>query len=184
MMQGIQHFFSGFILLKVPFPLTTGFKHMFQRGIADMSDLEPSYVSSISWYFLLMYGLRSLFQLIMSRPTLEQKESDVLHEKFGYQNAPQPNSKITQDDTGTIQLLKQELEQFELYYHTITSNNNKQSGTDNQPSFDNVEKRLLGKNRYPQKKIDPLTIIEDSHFLLGSTTNNSSSTTKASKKKQ
>ena len=35
MMQGIQFFFSGFILLKVPFHLTMGFRSMFQRGLVS-----------------------------------------------------------------------------------------------------------------------------------------------------
>lgn len=35
MVQGIQYFFSGFIMLKIPFALTAGFKSMFQRSLAD-----------------------------------------------------------------------------------------------------------------------------------------------------
>ena len=66
-MQGIQHFFSGFILLQIPFPLTVGFKNMFQKGVMDMPDLAASYVSSVSWYFLVMYGLRGFLKLLISR---------------------------------------------------------------------------------------------------------------------
>lgn len=54
MMQGIQYFFSGFILLKVPFALTVGFKQMFQRGMEGLTNLDTSYVSSVSLYFLFM----------------------------------------------------------------------------------------------------------------------------------
>ena len=54
MMQGIQYFFSGFILLKVPFALTVGFKQMFQRGLEGLTNLDTSYVSSVSLYFLFM----------------------------------------------------------------------------------------------------------------------------------
>lgn len=187
MMQGIQHFFSGFILLKVPFPLTVGFKHMFQKGIHEMSDLEPSYVSSISWYFLLMYGLGSFFKLIRSMPPLEQKEYDALQEKLGYQYPPPPNSKISQDEDGTIKLLRQELEQLELYYHTITAtmaghHNKQQQESSMMTMFDSVEKRLLGKQRYPNKKIDPSSIIDTSHFLLGGSAN--TTTSLSTKKKQ
>ena len=33
MMQAIQHFFSGYILVQIPFGLTKGFKLMTQKGI-------------------------------------------------------------------------------------------------------------------------------------------------------
>ena len=74
-MQGISHFFHGFALVKVPFPLAIGFKQMFQRGL-DLSTLEMSYVSSVSWYFLVMFGLHEFFRLAIADPspkTLERK---------------------------------------------------------------------------------------------------------------
>lgn len=64
MMQGIGYFFQGYVLLKVPLPLTMGFKMMFQRGL-DLTTLETSYVSSVSWYFLVMFGLRAFFKLVI-----------------------------------------------------------------------------------------------------------------------
>ncbi len=64
LMQGIGYFFSGYVLVKVPVPLTNGFKMMFQRGL-DLSTLETSYVSSVSWYFLVMFGLRAFFKLVI-----------------------------------------------------------------------------------------------------------------------
>ena len=89
MMQGIQHFFSGFILLKIPFSLTAGFKNMFQKGLADLPDLDPSYVSSVSWYFLVMYGLRSFFRLAVEDPTLEYRQQEQLLQRFGF-TTPSP----------------------------------------------------------------------------------------------
>ena len=62
MMLGISHFFLGFILVKVLFPLKNGFKQIFQRGL-DLSTLETSYVSNVSWYFLVMFGLHAFFLL-------------------------------------------------------------------------------------------------------------------------
>lgn len=165
MMQGIQHFFSGFILLKIPFPLTVGFKNMFQKGVMDMPDLEPSYVSSVSWYFLVMYGLRSFLRLMIGNPYIEQKEQDMLQEKLGLQNPPPPGK--TQDIDSTIKLLKNEIENLELFVAQHKS------------EMDNVEKRLLGIKRYPKKKVnimdDMMNAQEATNFLLGS---------KSSKKKQ
>eukprot|EP00457_Paulinella_chromatophora_P015489 gb/GEZN01016118.1/.p1 GENE.gb/GEZN01016118.1/~~gb/GEZN01016118.1/.p1 ORF type:complete len:249 (-),score=34.52 gb/GEZN01016118.1/:69-815(-) len=61
MMGWVSYFFAGFVLVKLPFSLTDSFKAMTQRGI-NMSSLDVSYVSSLSWYFLNVFGLRGLFQ--------------------------------------------------------------------------------------------------------------------------
>eukprot|EP00978_Attheya_sp_CCMP212_P025685 scaffold83100_cov60-Attheya_sp.AAC.2 len=88
MMQGISHFFQGYVLVKVPFPLTNGFKQMFQRGL-DLKSLETSYVSSVSWYFLVMYGLRAFFRLVIGDPPMESMESTELQRRLGLNtNAP------------------------------------------------------------------------------------------------
>lgn len=159
-MQGIQHFFHGFILLRVPFGLTAGFKNMFQRGVADLPDLEPSFVSSVSWYFLVMYGLRSFIQLVIGTPLQETKEQEMRLHQCGLQNPPGPGKK--QDAETLAKMLRQEADNLDMLVL-------------NKSEFDNVEKRLLGKKRYPKKK---LAASNDADFLLGSKKG------KGSKKKQ
>ncbi|KAK4688512.1 ER membrane protein complex subunit 3, partial [Tremellales sp. Uapishka_1] len=75
-MQYISVFFSGFILIKLPFPLTLGFKSMLSRDIA-MSDLDVRWVSALSWYFLNLFGLNGVFKLILGSetPTFEPRDT-------------------------------------------------------------------------------------------------------------
>ena len=138
MMQGISHFFKGFVLLKVPFPLTNGFKGMFQRGL-DLTTLDTSYVSSVSWYFLVMYGLRGFFRLVMApdaSPTvMEDAQSAEIQASLG--NSMGATGKPTSDFDGS-KAFRQQADSMEValrYFSTL----------------DDAEKRLLGK-RYPVKK--------------------------------
>lgn len=147
MMQGIQHFFSGFILLKIPFSLTAGFKNMFQKGLADLPDLDPSYVSSVSWYFLVMYGLRSFFRLAVGDPTLEFRQQELLLQRFGF-TTQQPGK--SPDAAALSKQMRQEAENMDLLLNSHKS------------EFDNVEKRLLG-GKYPKRKV----VSKDGDFLMG-----------------
>ena len=63
-MAWINSFFAGFVLAKVPFSLTQQFRSMTQSGI-DMSNLDVSYVSSVSFYFLIVFGLNQLQPLLI-----------------------------------------------------------------------------------------------------------------------
>ncbi|GFZ47403.1 ER membrane protein complex subunit 3 [Saitozyma sp. JCM 24511] len=64
LMQYISMFFSGFVLIKLPFPLTLGFKSLLSRDLA-MADLDVRWVSALSWYFLNLFGLNGVFKLIL-----------------------------------------------------------------------------------------------------------------------
>jgi len=61
----ISHFFSGFLIGKVPFPLTQKFRELLQSGVSVVS-LNVQYISSISLYFLTLFGFNSLYRIILS----------------------------------------------------------------------------------------------------------------------
>eukprot|EP00547_Thalassionema_nitzschioides_P005693 CAMPEP_0194216662 /NCGR_PEP_ID=MMETSP0156-20130528/19455_1 /TAXON_ID=33649 /ORGANISM="Thalassionema nitzschioides, Strain L26-B" /LENGTH=300 /DNA_ID=CAMNT_0038945487 /DNA_START=78 /DNA_END=980 /DNA_ORIENTATION=+ len=134
MMQGISHFFQGFILLKVPFPLTRGFKMMFQRGLGEFtSNLDTSYVSSVSWYFLVMFGLRGFFRMVIGNPSQEQIESNQLQSSLGMTQSAGPKQ------FDAPKALVAEADNLELLFRPKSE-------------LDDVERRLLG-SKYPKKKI-------------------------------
>lgn len=131
MMQGIGYFFQGYVLVKVPMPLTMGFKMMFQRGL-DLTTLETSYVSSVSWYFLVMFGLRAFFRLVIEAGSAGQdivRESAMIQADFGTAMAP-PG--VPQKFDGE-KALKTELDNLDLVRYTV-------KGT-----VEDAERRLLGK---------------------------------------
>jgi len=64
-MTWVNFFFSGFVVIKLPFMLTPRFRGMLQRGI-EAAGLDFNYVSSISWYFLNFMGLNPIIDLVLS----------------------------------------------------------------------------------------------------------------------
>ena len=69
----VSFFFSGFIVARVPFPLTQRFRVMLQRGV-DLGSLDVTYISSLSWYFLNLFGLRGLLILVLGEVTFDDTQ--------------------------------------------------------------------------------------------------------------
>ncbi|XP_076259204.1 ER membrane protein complex subunit 3-like [Rhynchophorus ferrugineus] len=68
----VSYMFSGFICTKIPFPLTSSFKAMLQRSI-ELNNLEPSWVSSCSWYFLNVFGIKKLIKLLFNEEIVKSQ---------------------------------------------------------------------------------------------------------------
>lgn len=74
MFSGIGSVFQGFITAQIPFPLGYKFKQMLQQGLM-VSALDSTYTSSMSWAFLLVYGLNGVLgMMLQDSKTLEEME--------------------------------------------------------------------------------------------------------------
>lgn len=56
--------------VKLPFPLTPQFKSMLQSGVGTR-DLDVRWVSSLSWYFLTLFGLQPVYNFILGSNNCE-----------------------------------------------------------------------------------------------------------------
>jgi hypothetical protein len=66
MMSVVTSIYSGFVIAKFPFPASNRFKGMVQRGV-DIDDLDGSYATSMSLYFLISFGLQGILQLLLGQ---------------------------------------------------------------------------------------------------------------------
>eukprot|EP00027_Filamoeba_sp_ATCC50430_P012616 CAMPEP_0168573772 /NCGR_PEP_ID=MMETSP0413-20121227/18716_1 /TAXON_ID=136452 /ORGANISM="Filamoeba nolandi, Strain NC-AS-23-1" /LENGTH=237 /DNA_ID=CAMNT_0008607051 /DNA_START=46 /DNA_END=756 /DNA_ORIENTATION=+ len=110
LMSWVSYFFSGFVLVKLPFPLTLSFKTMLQRGI-DLNTLDVSYVSSLSWYFLILFGLRGINSIVLGESNLVDDTQLMQEQMSGAAMAPQQDiNKVYQSERENLELVKHEWE--------------------------------------------------------------------------
>lgn len=109
MMGVMSSFFSGFIVVKLPFPLSAGFRGMLQRGV-ELNALDVTYVSSMSWYFVNLFGMSGLFSLILGDDN-ETDDTKLMQSQMSGQamGAPgQDNSKVMLQQAENIEVVNHE----------------------------------------------------------------------------
>merc|ERR1711916_387796 len=103
----VNYFFSGFVILRLPFPLTAPFKAMLQQGIS-LSDLNVAYVSSLSWYFLNLFGLRGIVDIILAGNNAAD-DSKLMRQQMGQGGAnpgmPQDMAKLFAAEKSNLNLV-------------------------------------------------------------------------------
>lgn len=110
-MGWINYFFAGFVIMKLPFPVTDSFKQMLQTGVAT-PDLNARYVSSISWYFVNLLGLRPIYTILLQDSSavdqlmLQQQQQQQMP-AIGGPGAPKVD-KIYKSEADNLQLLTHE----------------------------------------------------------------------------
>lgn len=111
-MAWVNFFFAGFIIMKLPFPITDSFKSMLQAGIFT-PDLNVRYVSSISWYFVNLLGLKPVYSIIMNDSSaandlvmLQQNQQQLPN--LGAPGGPKTD-KVFQNEAENIHILTHDL---------------------------------------------------------------------------
>eukprot|EP00116_Pleurobrachia_bachei_P008343 sb/3468605/ len=94
--------FSGFVTTKVPFALTLRFKEMLQRGVT-LTTLDASWVSSASWYFLNVFGLRSVYALFLGEDN-EADQSKMMQQMTATPSAPPDMKKAYKDEWEALEV--------------------------------------------------------------------------------
>lgn len=109
-MAWVNFFFADSVVMKVPFPLTSGFKSMLQSGV-NTPDLDVRYVSAISWYFVNLLGLRPVYSAIKSDPNAAQELMNnqlLQHRQNMADLGAQKGEKLFSSEAESIQILTHE----------------------------------------------------------------------------
>ncbi|MCJ1404163.1 ER membrane complex subunit 3 [Xylographa trunciseda] len=123
-MGWINAFFAGFVIsmhpderihelnLKLPFPLTIRFKSMLQSGVATR-DLDVRWVSSLSWYFLNLFGLQSVFIFILGN----DNAANQMAQQMSQMNPGATGAAMFQPGQDPDKLFQSEAENLEVLEH-------------------------------------------------------------------
>jgi hypothetical protein len=148
MMTFCSYFFAGFVCVKFPFAMPSNrFKLMLQRGI-DLKSLDVSYVSSLSWYLLVTFGLRGVYQLLLGQD-VDSDEQRMMQMQMGMPGMGGGMGGGFDANTA----FKRERELLSIIKHKSAS--------------DQAERQLLG-DRYPSSDSTAFEAVDLSKFGVAS----------------
>ncbi|KAL1297679.1 hypothetical protein AAFC00_006231 [Neodothiora populina] len=108
-MGWINAFFAGYVIMKLPFPLTPQFKSMLQSGVGTR-DLDVRWVSSLSWYFLTLFGLQPVYNFILgSNNAASQVSQQMAQAQMGSMPGMGPEQdpdKLFQNEAENLEVLE------------------------------------------------------------------------------
>lgn len=79
LMTLVQTLYVGFVLVKLPFSLTARFRSVTQRDVVQAIDLlDPSLVTSFSWYLMCMYGCHGIITLVLGGKSSEFADQSAM----------------------------------------------------------------------------------------------------------
>jgi hypothetical protein len=107
MMGWISYFFQGFVVVRLPFAVFDRLKVMLQRGVA-LNSLNVSYVSTLSWYLLLLFGLRGLFSLVLGSNNEAVDQTRVMEEQMNAGAMQQDPQKQFDQERTELEILHHE----------------------------------------------------------------------------
>lgn len=94
----VNAFFTGFVMGKVPFPLTHKFRAMLQGGM-DLPYLDVTYISSLSYFFMLMFGSNKILSLVLREVSSGETEGPPFEYELQNSSLFVPNSQRMHIDT-------------------------------------------------------------------------------------
>merc|ERR1712146_557497 len=100
----INWVFSGFVIIRVPFPLTIAFKPMLQRGI-ELTTLSASWVSSMSFYFTCVFGLSAVYTLALGSNN-EADQSAMMQQQMAMTKTPQQPGQAYKAEWEALQVMR------------------------------------------------------------------------------
>lgn len=94
---------------------------MLQRGV-DLASLDAAWVSSASWYFLNVFGLRSIYSLVLGGENAADTSMDeqVIFKIFNITAKTVFQVQGPQAPTDPKQAFKAEWEALQLYCHSFS----------------------------------------------------------------